>query len=316
MWACDMFVLPFGSVALLLIAFADLTSAAFDETMMHSLAEVAGATYCDSDELESWTCRPCLDSQMQFVPGKIRLVEKKEIFQVNSTRVVVGKLTAGGCVVAIRGSHNIDNWILDFQENAGDPNATVLPDCDGCEVSLGFYSVWESVQRDVQDALTDVGCVPNDVLYITGHSLGAAVAHLAMYTLASVGYDVQDTYTFESPRVGNRAFRDAFRALFPREHPVFRVTHDRDPIVHFPVAAAGYEHVSTEVYYNYQDFQRTELQHKVCDDADGEDPTCSYQVSLYDVTEHCLVPFTKSGIICSWGCAADNLSLAAPSAQV
>ena len=143
---------------------------------------------------------------------------------------MVGRLAAGGSFVAFRGNHRVDNWIDDFQENAGDPDATVFPGCDGCKVSLVFYSVWESVQSDEQEALRDVRPVLNDVIHITGHSLAfarewhvhpgiawvrrAAELHLLITTSAKPGFQ------------GGR------RALLP-------------PVAHFPLNAPGHVHVDT-----------------------------------------------------------------------
>ena len=62
----------------------------------------------------------------------------------------------------------------------------------------GFSSIWRNVKDEVLDKLRDIGCVPRHEvgnssssssnsstsnLYITGHSLGAAVGTLAMCTL-------------------------------------------------------------------------------------------------------------------------------------
>jgi len=88
------------------------------------------------------------------------------------------------------------------------------------------------------------------MLYVTGHSMGAALTHLAMFTLQNAGYRVAKTYSYEAPRIGNKAFADAFSSRFSREFPVFRVTHSMDPVPHLPPQFLGYEHVPTEVWYD------------------------------------------------------------------
>merc|ERR1719336_3501262 len=117
-------------------------------------------------------------------------------------------------------------------------------------------------------ALLDAGCEPGShKLHMTGHSLGGAIAHLAMFALEESGYEVASSYTFEAPRVGNRAFSAEFSKRFARRFPVFRITHHRDPVPHLPPQIMGYRHPETEVYYNSSGAFR------IC--KGPEDKTCS-----------------------------------------
>jgi triacylglycerol lipase len=62
-------------------------------------------------------------------------------------------------------------------------------------------------------------------LWLTGHSLGAALA-----TLAADRYgDVQGVYTFGSPRVGDGAFKAAYHM------PTYRFVHHNDVVTHLPL---------------------------------------------------------------------------------
>merc|ERR1712059_112201 len=100
----------------------------------------------------------------------------------------------------------------------------------------------------------------------------------------SAGFKIAKTYTFESPRVGNKAF-DAFSDSFSRRLPVFRITHHYDPVVHLPPIAMGYYHVGTEVYYDGNG------KHQVCTGL--EDDSCSKQfwnlasLLLFHRGDHC-----------------------------
>merc|ERR1712178_229131 len=88
-----------------------------------------------------------------------------------------------------------------------------------------------------------------------GHSLGAGVATLAMFHLQKKGYNVVQSYNFESPRVGDRAWSAAFQTAFGRDVPVFRVTHASDVVPRVPpqldVLNLGldYKHVAAEVFF-------------------------------------------------------------------
>merc|ERR1712136_230424 len=117
-----------------------------------------------------------------------------------------------------------------------------------------------------------------------GHSMGAAVAHLAMYTLHQLGFHITEAYTFESPRVGNQAYVDAFEDLFLDRIPMYRL---------------GYVHVRQEVFYN-ETTSGVEF-HKICDDASQEDVTCSWQClwDNLDTHDHCNLPWVQAGNICN-----------------
>merc|ERR1711879_415214 len=111
-----------------------------------------------------------------------------------------------------------------------------VPDCKGCKVHSGFYNAWKDLEVDAIEALSDVGCSANQSskVLVTGHSLGAAASIVAMFSLQSKGFDVQQSVVFEPPRVGNKKFSDAFAAHFDADVPVYLATHAMDPIVHLP----------------------------------------------------------------------------------
>ena len=73
-------------------------------------------------------------------------------------------------------------------------------------------------------------------LWITGHSLGGAMATLASVRLASEGYKVRAVYTYGSPRVGDRFFRDSYRLAN------YRFVNDNDLVPHLPFRWC-YKHV-------------------------------------------------------------------------
>lgn len=175
----------------------------------------------------------------------------------------------------------------------------------------GFFNIWKNVQDDVIKGLRDVGCTQDgkdDLIYVTGHSLGAALTHLAMFALDSAGFHIAKTYSFEAPRVGNQAFADAFAVAFSRQIPVFRITHHYDPAVHVPPMAFGYRHVEKEVYYD------GEGAYRVCEQM--EDPACANQfwnlpsLLLFHTDDHCKSPLLPNGDFC-WpiGCDAPKSTL-------
>lgn len=283
-------------------------SESFDKEEAQKFASLSSVAYCENMEpVYNWTCASCQDSKTPLVPGKIRVVDGG---LEKSARALIGKLQdQDGCVVSFRGSDNIPNWLRNLEFWSTVP--TTFEDCDGCYVHSGFYEVWKALKKEVIKALGEVGCgttagKDND-LYITGHSMGAAVTHLAMFQLANAGWNVAKTYSFESPRVGNKAFSDAFTERFTRKIPVFRITHSQDPVVHLPANAWGFTHVQTEVYFDASGA------YKVCTEV--EDPSCSDQYGnvpdmlLYHASDHCGSPLLPNKDFCNpVGCAASSVT--------
>jgi len=106
------------------------------------------------------------------------------------------------------------------------------------DVHGGFMTAYKSVAADIRKSLSGLGGMP---LYVTGHSLGAALAVVATYNLENDGDYPQfrnmiaACYTFGSPRVGNRKYD--FRA------PIYRVVNTTDIVTAIPLLAMGYVHI-------------------------------------------------------------------------
>jgi len=271
----------------------------YDEDEARMFASLAQATYCDeAGQVLDWSCDSCKQSRTPLVPGKIRIIDGGEW---NASRVLVGKLRdQPGCVMAFRGTVYPHNWLKNLEYFRVQPQA--YGHCDGCKVHMGFHSVWKALENASLNALKDFGCTSDSnqsAVYLTGHSMGGAIANLAMFTLKARGFDIRQSYTFEAPRVGNAAFVAEFFRRFSREIPVFRVTHARDPVVHLPGALMGYQHVDREIFY-----EGNATTYRVCDK--GEDPRCAGQywnvlkmIMMHDSrADHCRIGLVPNGNIC------------------
>jgi len=275
----------------------------YDEEEAKMMASLSQMTSCkDESKILDWSCQACKDSKTPMVPGKVRVVDSGNF---NASRIVIGKLRdQAGCLVAFRGSSNAYNWIRDFQIKQIEP--TKFSDCKDCKVHSGFYNIWKHVEDPVMRSLREVGCEEggkDELLYVTGVSLGAAMSHIAMFALDFAGFKVAKSYTFESPRVGNEAFAVAYNNAFERTIPVFRITHYKDPAVHVPTTWMGYRHVGVEVYYDNHG------KYKVCKGM--EDSSCSNQfwnlpeLLLAHRGDHCTTPLVPTGNMCEpVGCDA------------
>lgn len=132
-------------------------------------------------------------------------------------------------IVAIRGYQNPDRWIdaIPFGQVPG----------HGGHVSEGIekaaHSIWGSVLAAFFDA--NVG---DKSLWLTGHSVGGAVATVLAAQLDADGFDLAAVYTFGSPAVFDREAAEAF-------HPVLhRYVNDGDwiPELQWPRITNRYVH--------------------------------------------------------------------------
>lgn len=107
------------------------------------------------------------------------------------------------------------------------------------QVHTGFQMALNEVWERVQTAAG--GEKP---LWLTGHSLGAALATLATARLRLVDdRPVAGLYTFGSPRVGDAAFAAALDGdLGPS---IFRFANHMDVVTRVPPRRMGYKHVGT-----------------------------------------------------------------------
>lgn len=107
-------------------------------------------------------------------------------------------------------------------------------------VHQGFFNeiekVWDSVMTDVNMKTKDKS------LYITGHSLGAAMTQIAASRL---GTKVSAIYTFGSPRAGTKHFINTIQCSH------FRHVNNNDVVTKVPPAFLGWRHHGTLVYINY-----------------------------------------------------------------
>lgn len=120
-------------------------------------------------------------------------------------------------------------------------------------VSKGFWNAASPLAKAFYDI---VHYIQPQKLFVTGHSLGAAIATLAVFNLEFFSYPRKCPkpiiYTFASPRVGDPGFSVHFKELVPKS---FRVEEIYDPIPRFPTTYQGYEHVETSVLLTPKSFE-------------------------------------------------------------
>ena len=152
--------------------------------------------------------------------------------------------------VVFRGTMTASEWIRDLKIRL-----TRYPYGEGA-VHEGFNSSYGLLRSTVVDSL---GSVRGGRLYVAGHSLGAALATLAVGDIIrNTGCRAPTCYTFASPRVGDRAFAAEYNRLMPGRS--FRIANTSDVIVSMPFPVpflaflGGYfTHVDTPVDFTMQE---------------------------------------------------------------
>ncbi len=106
----------------------------------------------------------------------------------------------------------------------------------GGKIHSGFDEAFSQVAIDIQQLL-DQDKFKNKPLFITGHSLGGALATVAAKKLTHKG-GIAACYTFGSPRVGNVDWATGIKA------PIYRVVNAVDPVTMMPPSGVTIEIVS------------------------------------------------------------------------
>jgi len=153
-------------------------------------------------------------------------------------------------IIAFRGTNSIRNWVTDAEFE----RTILVSGVDGTcsKIHKGFEAALNSVIEQLINRLGGCSrfvyqnCKP---LFITGHSLGGALAILAALELQRNGLPIAQVYTFGQPRVGNGDFKRRYEASLGDR--TFRVVYEEDIVAripHFPGWRDPYRHVGMEVF--------------------------------------------------------------------
>ncbi|TAF34524.1 MAG: lipase family protein [Cytophagales bacterium] len=94
-------------------------------------------------------------------------------------------------------------------------------------------------------------------IWLCGHSLGGALAHLAAAELWTLKVPLQGIYSFGQPRVGNTDFAAWFDRALPNK--LFRFVNNNDVVPRVPYFS-GYQHAGQMVYIDADgDFRNDRL---------------------------------------------------------
>jgi hypothetical protein len=133
---------------------------------------------------------------------------------------LVGENT-DGVIVAFRGTlppswqseASVLDWLQDLMcEPESRPN---LPG----KVHTGFYDATSAIIADVAAQVKRLNPSGSKPVYITGHSLGGAMASIGAWILRAAPYDISiaQVLTFASPKPGDGAFQTAYEKIFTNQ---------------------------------------------------------------------------------------------------
>ncbi len=149
----------------------------------------------------------------------IRLIKT---FDTNGTQAIIVS-TDDYYVLAFRGTE-----ATSIRDIKSDLDAKII-DCDsGGKIHRGFSKAFSEVHFEIQKYL-DNELKDDKEIFITGHSLGGALATVASKKLKNK--NIPACYTFGSPRVGDEDWMSNFKT------PMYRLVNSADPVTIMPLGA-------------------------------------------------------------------------------
>lgn len=144
-------------------------------------------------------------------------------------------------ILAFRGSSTSIDWVYDFIAQ----QTEYWPAKNAGQTHKGFSDIYYTLRQQVMELLSQ--CDSEKPLYITGHSLGGALATLAALDIAAnTPFRKIIVYTFGAPRVGDPAFVRAYNYTVPIH---WRFQNKYDIVPHLPTLV--YHSPQTDETYFY-----------------------------------------------------------------
>jgi triacylglycerol lipase len=142
-------------------------------------------------------------------------------------------------IIAFRGTTSIKDWLTDIKIK--------LFSFSNGRIHTGFHEaldvIWDDLYRTVRTFQDR-----NQTIWITGHSLGGALAVLAAAGFLDDGVvDLQGVYTFGQPKVGDKIFGKYVDSRLKSK--LFRFVYDEDLVTIQP-PFGGYVHIGCECYFD------------------------------------------------------------------
>ena len=240
------------SALLVLLGLLISANSGYSPKLSLNLAYYSSIAYESTASINAWSCSKC---------HKYPLMNVKAFNTGGEIQGFTGFSTAlNAIILAFRGSSNIPNWIINLSSNS-----VTYSKCSGCKVHNGFYAAWNAAKATVNSQIQALRALHRGApIYITGHSLGGALATLSAPDIKEIYGGVHLVHTFGEPRVGNHAFSDYYKNVVES----LRVVHYGDIVPHVPPTAMNFFHQGHEIWYD-----KTMKSYRDC--GYGESSSCS-----------------------------------------
>lgn len=237
------------------------------DDIAYALAACAGYAYSDADTVAM------MMTQMGLCGNHCaEIALSDDAMFIDSTAYLVQSEDGRVVILCYKGTSpgNFTDWLLDADIDPDRISLTLTPDGvanPAYWVHSGFYRNVQATRRKVvkaldralrgESVLDDGGPMPNSMkaLYLTGHSMGGAMAALMALLLhvdparRDMRAKLRAVYTFGQPMVGPPALAEFWRQSGPP--PLIRYVYERDVVPHAPPRDSGlFEHFGAE--YQYQ----------------------------------------------------------------
>ncbi|MDT3708465.1 MAG: lipase family protein [Thiobacillus sp.] len=243
-----------------------------DPTVAHVLATCAGYAYADADTLATMMARIGLEAN-----ACVQLTQVVDAMYIYSTVSLVQSRCGRIVILSYRGTElaSIGNWLGDLDSGSETLHLLAGDAVETPRVHAGFYRNFRAtrwaVDQELKAALKARSLAeprrrlkyPMQALFVTGHSLGAAMAVLFALSLAERGANpaldahLRAVYTFGGPMVIGEPFPAKIATRIGAK--IHRHVMTDDPVPTLPPVAWGqFAHFGHEYQYMDGQWQRAE----------------------------------------------------------
>lgn len=146
-------------------------------------------------------------------------------------------------IIAFRGTSSTTNWISDIIAS----QKTFQYTKEYCLTHRGFTDIYSSARDEIYSVLSKME--QDKTLYITGHSLGGALATLCAVDLAAnTDFSPPYLFTYGSPRVGDPAFANVCSTYVPNS---YRIANPFDVVTYTPPSIYKLPKRDKKYYYTH-----------------------------------------------------------------
>jgi predicted lipase len=202
------------------------------------LAELAYIAY-DEDKERTKRTITYKEEEKGEVKGKFQM-DWAQFFRIEETEALI-TYNDSALILSFRGTSSVQDFLTDAK-------IKLIEDPSGNgRVHEGFEAGLDKIWKEIRYVIGRKR--QNRTIWITGHSLGGA---LAVTVAARLEFEknqpINGLYTFGQPRVGDPAFVEACGKKFGDRY--FRFVHNKDIVPRVPTRMMGFAHTGIFKYIN------------------------------------------------------------------